>query len=265
MNRVSEYLHEYVELLRGGADRKKLKEYLESNGLLYGHWSRRDRIAEAHVRDIALVEVFGRDRTECVFGFPIGGVDTSGVIVDDLYDEHYVNPVYREQPDPKWPPMGSFSRLRGPTASQPVPRRPTVFLCHAAENKSEVRALFDRLLADGVTPWFDEVDLMPGDEWEPVITRAIRSSDAVIVCISKTAVTKTGFVQKEIRFALDRADEQPEGKRYIIPVLLEPCRVPERLQKWHYVDLSGPGGYSKLLGAIRDLEAQLVNPADLAP
>jgi hypothetical protein len=39
-------------------------------------------------------------------------------------------------------------------------------------------------------------------------------------------VTKTGFVQKEIKIAPDAADEQPEGRIYIIPVRLEDCDVP---------------------------------------
>lgn len=70
------------------------------------------------------------------------------------------------------------------------------------------------------------------------------------MCISRNSTTKDGFVQKEIKFALDVAEEKPEGKRYLIPALMEPCAVPERLRKWHWVDLSNEQGYSKLLQVL---------------
>jgi formylglycine-generating enzyme required for sulfatase activity len=73
----------------------------------------------------------------------------------------------------------------------------------------------------------------------------------VIVCLSRTSINKTGFVNKEIRFALDAADEQPEGKVFIIPTRLEDCPVPERLSKWQWVNLYAPNGYEKLLRGLR--------------
>jgi len=122
------------------------------------------------------------------------------------------------------------------------------------------------LKADGLRPWLDEEDLLPGDEWEDVIRKAVRASDVVVVCLSKNS-TKSGFVHKEIGFALDEADKKPEGKRYLIPAILEPCEVPERLRKWHWVDLSTESGYNKLLKALRgrqELESSL-NRAEVEP
>jgi hypothetical protein len=50
-------------------------------------------------------------------------------------------------------------------------------------------------------------------------------------------MTKQGFVQKEIRFALDIADENPPGRIFIIPVRLVDCDVPDCLKKWQWVNL----------------------------
>jgi hypothetical protein len=36
-----------------------------------------------------------------------------------------------------------------------------------------------------------------------------------------------GIIQKEIRKALDFADEKPQGAVFVIPAKLEPCEVPE--------------------------------------
>ncbi len=64
-------------------------------------------------------------------------------------------------------------------------------------------------------------------------------------------------MQKEIRIALDAAEEKPEGAIFLIPVRLEVCDVPRRLNRWHWVDLFQLGGYEKLLVALRRRMAAL--------
>ncbi len=124
------------------------------------------------------------------------------------------------------------------------------FLCHASEDKEAVRELYARLCTDGFAPWLDEEDLLPGQDWELEVRKAVRGADVVLVCLSSKAVSKRGFIQKEIKFALDVADEQPEGAIFVIPVRLEACDVPERLKGRHWVDLFGEGGYERLQRAL---------------
>ena len=64
-------------------------------------------------------------------------------------------------------------------------------------------------------------------------------------------MTKAGFVQKEIRVALEVAEEQPEGVIYIIPLRLEECTVPTTLRRWQWVDYYHSQGYERLLRALR--------------
>ncbi len=125
-----------------------------------------------------------------------------------------------------------------------------IFLCHSSGDKAAVRELHRHLIADGFNPWLDEEDLVPGVNWEREITEAVRSSAVVLVCLSRNAVTKAGFVQKEITFALDRAAEQPEGAIFMVPVRLEECEVPHRLNKWQWVDLFEERGYLRILKAF---------------
>ncbi len=99
-----------------------------------------------------------------------------------------------------------------------------VFLCHSSSDKPKIRELYQRLRADGVAPWLDEEHLLPGQDWHLEITKAVRSSHVVIVCLSSTAISKTGYVQKEIKHALDVADEQPEGTIFLIPLKLSRCQ-----------------------------------------
>jgi formylglycine-generating enzyme required for sulfatase activity len=148
-------------------------------------------------------------------------------------------------------PVSAYTASPLPAASTELPRRLRVFLCHASGDKPAVRDLYHRLRADGFDPWLDEENLLPGQDWQLEIPKAVRSSDAVIICLSSRAITKAGYVQKEIKYALDVADEQPEGAIFLIPLRLEECEAPERLRRWQWVDLFQETGYERLLRALR--------------
>ena len=60
-----------------------------------------------------------------------------------------------------------------------------VFLCHAHADRDSVRALYSRLTKDGVDAWFDKAKLLPGQDWELEIRKAVREADVVVVCLSK--------------------------------------------------------------------------------
>lgn len=122
-----------------------------------------------------------------------------------------------------------------------------VFLCHASQDKPAVRKLHRYLKQHGIEPWLDEMDLLPGENWEVEIPEAIKASDVILVCLSKSSVNKEGYVQKEISFALDKALEKPEGTIFIIPAKLEDCEVPKRLNHYQWVDLFRPDSNKRLL------------------
>ena len=135
----------------------------------------------------------------------------------------------------------------------PETKRPIrVFLCHASQDKPAVRELYQRLKREGwIDPWLDEEKILPGQDWDLEIRKAIRDADVILVVLSHKSITKEGYVQKEIKRALDIADEKPEGTIYIIPVRLEECDPPERLQRWHWVDLFDTNGYNRLLVSLQ--------------
>lgn len=135
-----------------------------------------------------------------------------------------------------------------------------VFLCHSSGDKTAVRMLYSKLNEGGFDPWLDAEDLVPGQEWRVEIERAVRLADVVVVCLSKSSITKEGFVQKEIRYALDSAEEKPEGTIYLIPVRLEACEVPRQLQRWQWVDYFEPDGHEKLERALRARLTPLQEP-----
>ncbi len=113
-----------------------------------------------------------------------------------------------------------------------------------------MRELYLRLKKDGVDAWLDKEKLLPGQDWELEIRKAVREADVVVVCLSKQ-FNQAGFRQKEVRLALDTAMEKPEGEIFIIPARLEECDTLESLRKWHWVDLFEEDGYERLVRAMR--------------
>ncbi len=133
----------------------------------------------------------------------------------------------------------------------PSDKRPLkVFLCHAHADRDPVRGLYAHLTQDGVDAWFDKAKLLPGQDWELEIRKAVREADVVVVCLSKQ-FNQAGFRQKEVRLALDTATEKPEGEIFIIPARLEECDTLESLRKWHWVDLFEDDGYEMIMRALR--------------
>jgi hypothetical protein len=126
-----------------------------------------------------------------------------------------------------------------------------IFLCHANEDKSQVREVYRRLKAEGFEPWLDEEDLLPGQLWNQEIHRALRSSNFILIFFSQNSVLKQGYVQREMKLALDTWEEVPGGQIHTIPIRLDACEIPERFKPFQWVDLFGDDGFEKIIRAIR--------------
>lgn len=120
-----------------------------------------------------------------------------------------------------------------------------------------MRELYRYLRRRGIRPWFDEMDLVGGQDWQVEIPKALATSDAIIVCLTKNSVDKEGYIQKEIKFALDKALEMPEGRIFLIPVRFEECEVPFSLSRYQWVDLLDETGYARMMRALKFRAAQL--------
>jgi formylglycine-generating enzyme required for sulfatase activity len=147
-----------------------------------------------------------------------------------------------------------------------MPRPLRVFLCHASQDKPAVRELYNALKEEGwIDPWLDKAKILPGQDWEIVIEKAVEVSDVVVICLSSQSVSKEGFVQREIRYAYDIALEKPEETIFLIPLRLDDCNVPRKLRSFHWVDYFGSekkGSYLDLLEALKLRYEQKMNLED---
>jgi len=126
-----------------------------------------------------------------------------------------------------------------------------VFLCHSSEDTRVVEKFYNLLINDGVDAWLDKKNLIPGQNWQFEIQKAVKDTDIVIIFLSSASITKEGFVQREIKIILDIADEKPDGTIFIIPARLEKCNVPERLTSFQWVDLFEKDGYDQMFSALQ--------------
>jgi transcriptional regulator with XRE-family HTH domain len=126
-----------------------------------------------------------------------------------------------------------------------------IFISYAHEDRSTVLEIYKTLNDKGFSLWIDHNDLLPGQDWKVEIEKAIQESEIFIACLSSHSVNKRGYVQAELKRALDIAEQMPEGSVYIIPVRLDDCKVPITLDRLHWLDYFVEDQKEKLLKVIQ--------------
>ncbi len=113
-----------------------------------------------------------------------------------------------------------------------------IFISYAREDLEIASGVFDDLETAGFQPWLDKKCLLPGERWEIAIRQAIENAHYFIALLSSGSVSKKGYVQKELRLAMDVLDTIPEDKIFIIPARLDDCMPShQRLKELNWVDL----------------------------
>ena len=134
-----------------------------------------------------------------------------------------------------------------------LPNAPTVFICHASEDKNYAANLYEQFEAAGFRPWLDKENLRGGDNWDQQIERTIKKEvDYFIVLQSQALAQKEiGYVNKEIRIALDHQMKFRQGLRFIIPVSIGDSPVIDELDALQAIDLSGGNNITELIRTIK--------------
>ena len=78
--------------------------------------------------------------------------------------------------------------------------------------------------------WVDQLDIAPGQRWDRAVEDALAKCLELVVILSPAAVESTN-VMDEVSLALE------DGKT-VVPVLHRQCKIPFRLRRLQYVDLS---------------------------
>jgi len=114
----------------------------------------------------------------------------------------------------------------------------SVFISYAKEDRNAAIKLYEELKKAGLKPWLDQKDLLPGQNWKRRIELAIKNSNFFIALLSNNSVSKKGYVQKELKKAMEILEEYPYGEGFLIPIRLDECSPEdEKLENLHWVDL----------------------------
>lgn len=127
-----------------------------------------------------------------------------------------------------------------------------VFLSYAREDEEETERVYQYLKIKGVDVWMDLHNLTGGDNWDNVIAQEITCSTVFLACVSKSSIKKTGNVQKELKRAVEHQKQKPVDQSYIVPVMLEKCKLPSQLSEYHCIDLTASSGYEEIYRSIQN-------------
>jgi TIR domain. len=120
------------------------------------------------------------------------------------------------------------------------------FLSYAREDAEFVLRLAKDLRVGGAGVWVDQLDISPGQRWDRAVEDALAKCLELVVVLSPAAVESTN-VMDEVSLALE------DGKT-VVPVIHSQCKVPFRLRRLQYVDLSldYKAGLDRLLETLGD-------------
>lgn len=98
-----------------------------------------------------------------------------------------------------------------------------VFLSHNSADKPDVEALAQRLTDEGIRPWLDKWNLIPGDPWQEAIEEALDACQTVAVFLGPNGIGP--WENEEMRSAID--ERVRDKSRRVIPVLLPGATKPQ--------------------------------------
>ena len=137
-----------------------------------------------------------------------------------------------------------------------------VFISYAANDQSVARRVADALRGAGLSVWFDEWVLLPGDSISQRIDEGLQASDLLLVLLSPSSV-ESRWVQEELNATLS-LELRTRGVT-VVPALIADCEMPPLLATRQYLDLRGDleGGVQKLieqLGVAPEIEFSRLDP-----
>jgi hypothetical protein len=127
-----------------------------------------------------------------------------------------------------------------------------IFCSYASPDKSRIVPYVDGLEDRNFDVWVDFRKLKAGQDWDREIKRALSKAVIIIAFVSSNSINRRGYVQRELKLALDKYNEKLSGDIYLIPVLLdEEIGVPDDIQHLQCVKVWETAAVEQIDEAIR--------------
>jgi hypothetical protein len=136
---------------------------------------------------------------------------------------------------------------------------PLVFISYAKDDIESTYNICSNLDKFGISYWIDYKSILPGQDWQYEIDEALSKCRYFLVILSTNSVNKIGYIQKELKLALNKLSLFPKNKIYLLPVRIENCTpIDKELKDLQWVDLFPPENYKnglkKIIYSIRKAE-----------
>lgn len=135
--------------------------------------------------------------------------------------------------------------------------KPHVFLSYSRGEAAIVEAMARRLRDNGIEPWLDKWNLVPGEPWQPALEEALGKCAACLVFVGRSGMGP--WQHEEMRVAIDRRVTRRDLR--VIPVLLPGAErgrrstIPSFLANVTWVEfhhqLDDPDAFHRLLSGIQ--------------
>jgi hypothetical protein len=118
-----------------------------------------------------------------------------------------------------------------------------VFLSYASQDADAARRIAETLRAADVEVWFDQSELVGGDQWDAKIRGQISSCALFVPVISAaTQARPEGYFRLEWKLAVDRSHLMSDDHPFFLPVVIDDttdaaARVPARFRERQWTRL----------------------------
>lgn len=154
-------------------------------------------------------------------------------IYEDKDPDSFVNELYERYTE------GSHTTMPAGQPAMPAGQPPTVFICHAHEDKEFAADISKRLEKRNIEPWLDKKKIRGGVEWDALIEKTIKKDvDYFVVLQSKSLESMyEGYVNEEIELAL-RRQRRFRRRPFIIPLKIDDCNLMDEFEDIQTIDMS---------------------------
>ncbi len=97
-----------------------------------------------------------------------------------------------------------------------------IFISYSRKDLAFVKKLHHQLITHGLSAWFDQTDIPPGDHWRETIVRAINGCNIFLLVLSPAAVKS-----KHVRTELNLAERY---QKLIVPLVWQHATLPPSLE-----------------------------------
>ena len=125
-----------------------------------------------------------------------------------------------------------------------------IFISYAKEDFIYAERLYNYLEDNGFKPWIDKEGILPGQDWNFVIKKELREANYIILILSDISVQKRGYIQRELKTALDYVEEKLEDDIYLIPLKINNCVVPEKLSRFQWLEYEPLENFELILRSL---------------